>query len=48
MKKNVKKAVVMVTLIILFCAFMAVVDGVFKADYFIKSIIKFISIPLLI
>ena len=42
MKKNVKKAVVMVTLIILFCAFMAVVDGVFKADYFIKSIIKFV------
>lgn len=42
MKSNTKKAILMTVLIIVFCALMAVVDGVLKADYFIKSIIKFI------
>ena len=42
MNKNVKKAIVMVALIVLFCVLMAVIDGIYKADYFIKSIIKFV------
>ena len=42
MKTNFKKAMLMVTLIIVFCALMAVVDGIFKANYFVKSIIKFV------
>ncbi len=42
MKNNTKKALLMVVLIAIFCIFMAVVDGVYKADYFIKSIIKFV------
>lgn len=39
----------MVSIIAVFCAVMAVVDGVFKADYFIKSMIKlvlFLILPL--
>lgn len=42
MKTNTKKSILMVILIVLFCAIMAIVDGVYKADYFIKSIIKLI------
>ena len=42
MKTNTKKAVFMVALIVVFCAFMAVIDGILKADYFIKSAIKFL------
>lgn len=42
MKNNSRKAVLMIILIISFCALMAIVDGVLKADYFIKSIIKLV------
>lgn len=42
MKNNNKKSVIMVFLIVVFCVLMAVIDGVFKADYFTKSIIKLI------
>ncbi len=42
MKTNTKKAILMVALIVIFCVLMAVIDGVLKADYFIKSIIKFV------
>ena len=42
MKANTKKAALMITLIVAFCLFMAVIDGIFKADYFIKSAIKII------
>ena len=41
-KANTKKAAFMVTLIISFCIFMAVIDGILKVDYFIKSAIKLI------
>lgn len=40
MKNNTIKAIVMLGLIVVFCVFMAVVDGILKADYFIKSVIK--------
>ncbi len=42
MKNNSKKAILMVTLIVVFCVLMAVIDGILKADYFIKSIIKLV------
>ncbi len=42
MKNNTKKSILIVVLIVVFCALMAVVDGVFKPEYFIKSIIKLI------
>ena len=42
MGKNIKRATVMVTLIVLFCVLMAVIDGIYKADYFIKSLIKIV------
>ena len=42
MKINTKKAILMVALIVVFCVLMAIIDGIFKADYFIKSIIKVI------
>ena len=42
MKSNTKKTTIMVTLIVVFCVLMAVIDGVLKADYFIKSIIKLV------
>lgn len=42
MIKNVKKAVLIITLITVFCVLMAVIDGVLKADYFIKSVIKLV------
>lgn len=40
MKSKAKKAILMVALTIIFCIFMAVIDGILKADYFMKSIIK--------
>lgn len=42
MKNNTKKSILIVVLIVLFCILMAVVDGVLKPEYFIKSIIKLI------
>lgn len=48
MKNDIKKSAFMIAIIVLFCIFMAVIDGVFKANYFIKSIIKlvlFLVIP---
>lgn len=42
MKNNTKKAVLMVSLIVVFCILMAIIDGLLKADYFIKSIIKLV------
>lgn len=42
MKNNTKKAILMVTLIVVFCVLMAIIDGILKADYFIKSIIKLV------
>ena len=42
MKNNNKKAILMVTLIVAFCVLMAVIDGILKADYFVKSIIKLV------
>ena len=42
MKNNSKKAILMVSLISAFCIFMAVIDGIIKADYLIKSVIKFV------
>jgi len=42
MKNNTKKSILMVVLIVIFCTLMAVIDGVFKADYFIKSMIKLV------
>jgi len=32
----------MIVLIVAFCILMAVIDGIFKADYFIKSVIKLV------
>ena len=42
MKDNIKKSILIVVLIVIFCALMAVIDGVFKADYFVKSVIKLV------
>lgn len=42
MKDNTKKSIFMVVLIVLLCVLMAVIDGVFKTDYFIKSAIKLV------
>ena len=42
MKSNTKKAILMVTLIAVFCILMAVIDGILKADYFVKSIVKLV------
>ena len=42
MKKEIKKSIFMIALILIFCVLMAIIDGVFKADYFIKSVIKFV------
>lgn len=42
MKSNIKKAIIMVALIVFFCVLMAVIDGVLKVDYFIKSLIKLV------
>ncbi len=48
MKNNTKNAAVIITLVVVSCVFMAVIDGIIKADYFTKSIIKlvlFLIIP---
>ncbi len=42
MKNNTKKSILMAVIIVIFCTLMAVIDGVFQADYFIKSMIKFV------
>jgi len=42
MKNNTKKAIFMVAVIVTFCVLMAVVDGILKADYFVKSIVKLV------
>ena len=42
MKNNTKKAIFMVVVIVTFCILMAVVDGILKADYFVKSIVKLV------
>ena len=47
MKNSNKKTVLMITVIAVFCAIMAVIDGVFKADYFVKSMIKLVLFLLL-
>ena len=50
MKNNTKKSVLIVALIVIFCILMAVIDGIFKADYFIKSMIKlvlFLILPII-
>ena len=50
MKNNTKKAIFMVAVIVTFCILMAVVDGILKADYFVKSIVKlvlFLILPVL-
>ena len=50
MKSNIKKSIFMIVIIILFCGLMAIIDGIYKADYFIKSAIKlvlFMALPLL-
>lgn len=46
-KNNAKKALLMVTLTVLFCVFMAVIDGIIKADYFLKSVIKIVLFAVL-
>ena len=38
--KDKKRAVTMILIVVIFCAIMAVIDGVFKANYFLKSAIK--------
>ena len=47
MKNNTKKAILMIALIVAFCVLMAVIDGILKADYFIKSIIKLVMFLIL-
>lgn len=42
MKNNTKKSILMVALIVVFCAVMAIVDGVYQANYLIKSLIKLV------
>lgn len=46
-----KRSILIICTSVLCCAFMAVIDGVIKADYFVKSLIKlvvFIFIPFLL
>ena len=40
--KNAKKSILLIALVIVFCGVMAVIDGILKADYFIKSAIKLV------
>lgn len=42
-----KKSIVIVALTLIFCILMAVVDGLIKADYFIKSAVKLVLFLLL-
>ncbi len=47
---NKKKTLAISSAVIVFCIIMAIIDGVFKADYFIKSAIKlvlFLALPLI-
>ena len=41
-KTNTKKTILMVTLILVFCFLMAVIDGILKANYFVKSLVKLV------
>ena len=46
--KNItKRATLMICLITVFCILMAIIDGMIKADYFVKSIIKFVMFLIL-
>ena len=50
MKISIKKSVLMISLVIIFCGFMAVIDGVIKVNYLEKSFIKvllFLILPLI-
>ena len=42
MKNNTKKAILIVALVTVFCVVMAIIDGILKANYFIKSILKLV------
>lgn len=42
MKNNIKKAILIVALVTVFCIIMAVIDGILKANYFFKSVIKLV------
>ena len=46
-KNNTKRATLMICLITVFCILMAIIDGMIKADYFVKSIIKFVMFLIL-
>ena len=48
--KNTKKSIIICSVVILFCLIMAVVDGILKSNYVVKSAIKlaiFLGFPLL-
>ena len=47
MKNNAKKGMLMVSIIVAFCVIMAIVDGILKVDYLIKSIIKLVMFLIL-
>ncbi len=47
MKNNTTRATLMICLITVFCILMAVIDGMIKADYFTKSIVKFVMFLIL-
>jgi len=40
--KTKSKVIIICTIILVFCAVMAVIDGILKADYFYKSVVKFV------
>ncbi len=40
--KNLKKTFIISLMVVIFCIIMAVIDGVWKADYAVKSAIKFV------
>ncbi len=42
MKNNTKKAILMVALVSVFCVIMAIIDGILKANYFTKSVLKLV------
>ena len=45
--KNAKRATLIICLITVFCILMAIIDGIIKANYFTKSIIKFVMFLIL-
>lgn len=47
MKKNTKKAILIVALVTVFCIIMAIIDGILKANYFSKSAIKLVMFLIL-